>query len=63
MSQPSRFGMVALTIYVDPDLRDELKILAIRTKKTVQELVVAAIRAEIIHKPRTRRLAKHAKQS
>lgn len=43
-SQPSREGKVALTIHVDPDLRHEVKRLALEQKTTVQELLETAIR-------------------
>jgi hypothetical protein len=44
---PSRVGKVPLTIYVDPDFRDELKIAAIRSKRTVEETATAGIQIEV----------------
>lgn len=41
---PSRAGKVGITVYLDPDGRDQLKIAAIESGKSMQDMVEAAIK-------------------
>lgn len=44
---PSREGKVAITYWEDPEVRDDLKIAAVRAGQSVQEIIARAVRGEL----------------
>lgn len=44
---PSRVGKVAITVYVSPERRQELKIMAAQNVTSIQDIIDAAIEKEV----------------